>query len=193
MKKFSNISGEKMTTEPKVEAKKINEQQLLKHKILELMEQFLVIRSYGPVDRHQRAGLIKIAGKEVFLEALMNLFNTKSLKDQSKLLESLKSEITNWELIDNKVNDFNNKMSFYENNVQNLIQKQNVLKTYDKYKDDTNLLLKMIDESCKKIKSHRIAEARASASQELYSENKQEIFKQISEKFKNRANQIKLS
>lgn len=191
MKKFSNITGQKVTTEPKVETKKVNEQQLLKHKILELMEQFLVIRSYGPVDRHQRAGLIQIAGKEVFLEALMNLFNTKSLKEQTKLLESLKSEITNWELLDSKVNEFNNKVSVYESNNQLLIQKQNVLKLYNKYKDDSELLLQRVEESCKKIKSGEVAEARAITSEQLYLENKIEIFKEISNKFKNRSNQIK--
>ena len=191
MKKFSNITGQKVATEPKIEIKKVNEQQLLKHKILELMEQFLVIRSYGPVDRHQRAGLIQIAGKEVFLEAIMNLFNTKSLKEQTKLLESLKSEITNWELLDNKVNEFNKKASVYENNNQLLIQKNNVLKLYNKYKDDSELLLQRVEESCKKIKSYEIAEARACSSEQLYLENKIEVFKQISNKFKNRSNQIK--
>jgi hypothetical protein len=191
MKKFSNISGQKITEEPKPEVKKINEQDLIKHKILELMEQFLVIRSYGPVDRHQRAGLIQIAGKEVFLEAIMNLFNTKSLKEQTKLLESLKSEITNWELLDNKVNEFSNKMTYYENNNQILIQKQNVLKLYNKYKDDSDFLLKMVDESCKKIKSSDIAEVRAISSEQLYLESKNEIFKLMANKFNTRLNQIK--
>lgn len=191
MKKFSNISGQKITEEPKPEVKKINEQDLIKHKILELMEQFLVIRSYGPVDRHQRAGLIQIAGKEVFLEAIVNLFNTKSLKEQTKLLESLKSEITNWELLDNKVNEFSNKMSYYENNNKILIQKQNVLKLYNKYKDDSDFLLKMVDESCKKIKSSDIAEVRAISSEQLYLESKNEIFKLIANKFTTRLNQIK--
>jgi hypothetical protein len=191
MKKFSNISGQKITEEPKPEVKKINEQDLIKHKILELMEQFLVIRSYGPVDRHQRAGLIQIAGKEVFLEAIMNLFNTKSLKEQTKLLESLKSEITNWELLDNKVNEFSNKMTYYENSNQILIQKQNVLKLYNKYKDDSDFLLKMVDESCKKIKTSDIAEVRAISSEQLYLESKNEIFKLMANKFNTRLNQIK--
>ena len=190
MKKFSNISGEKVAIEPKVEIKKVNEQQILKHKILELMEQFLVIRSYGPVDRHQRAGLIQIAGKEIFLEALMNLFNAKSLKDQAKLLEGLKSDITNWELLDNKVNEFNNIITGYELNEQKLLQKENILKLYQKYKDDSELLMIKVDESCKKITSEEIATDRAISSEILYKENKIEIFKQMSIKFYERAKQI---
>lgn len=189
MKKFSNITNQKVSTEPKSE-RKVNEQDLLKVKISELMDQFLMIRTYGPVDRYQRAGSIKIAGKEVFLEALLNLFSVKSIKDQAKLLEGLKSEIGDWELLDNKSNEFMSKISECEDNNKLLIQRQNVLNTYNKYKDDTQLLLKVIDESCKKIDSYDIANERYLSSIQLYTENKVEIFKEISEKFKNRANQI---
>lgn len=189
MRKFSNITGQKVSAEPKAD-KKINEQDLLKSKILELMDQFLMIRTYGPVDRYQRAGSIKIAGKEVFLEALINLLSVKSIKDQTKLLESLKSEIGNWELIDNKTNEFSSKITECENNNKLLIQKQNILKTYNKYKDDDQLLLQVIEESCKKIKSFDLANQKYLSSEQLYSENKIQIFKEISEKFKNRANQI---
>ena len=85
MKKFSNITNQKVGEEPKIEVK-LNEEDLFKVKILNLMDQLLTIRTYGPVDKHQRAGLIKISGKEMFLEALMGLFSDKTLKEQVKLL-----------------------------------------------------------------------------------------------------------
>ena len=110
MKKFSNITNQKVGQEPKIEVK-LNEEDLFKVKILNLMDQLLTIRTYGPVDKHQRAGLIKIAGKEMFLEALLGLFSDKTLKEQAKLLESLKSEVRDWEMIDVKINDVNTKIS----------------------------------------------------------------------------------
>jgi hypothetical protein len=102
MKKFSNITGQKVGEEPKREARPINEEELFKSKVMSLMDDFLTIRTYGPVDRYLRAGSIKVAGKEEFLEALMSLMTEKSIKDQSKLLEGLKADISDWKSIDSK-------------------------------------------------------------------------------------------
>ena len=102
MKKFSNITGQKVGEEPKREAKPINEEELFRSKVMSLMDDFLTIRTYGPVDRYLRAGSIKVAGKEEFLEALMSLMTEKSIKEQSKLLEGLKADISDWKAIDSK-------------------------------------------------------------------------------------------
>jgi len=88
MKKFSNITGQKVGEEPKREARPINEEELFKSKVMSLMD--------------LRAGSIKVAGKEEFLEALMSLMTEKSIKDQSKLLEGLKADISDWKSIDSK-------------------------------------------------------------------------------------------
>ena len=102
MKKFSSITGQKVGEEPKREARPLNEEELFRHKVMGLMEELLSVRTYGPVDRYLRAGSIKIAGKEELLDALMSLMTEKSSKDQSKLLEGLKSEIKDWQAIDSK-------------------------------------------------------------------------------------------
>ena len=103
MKKFSNITNTKVGEEPKVEIKKLNEEDMFKSKVLNLMDQFLSIRTYGPVDRYLRAGSIKISGKETFLEALVSLMDDKSNKTAKDVLESLKGEVGDWESIDNKI------------------------------------------------------------------------------------------
>jgi hypothetical protein len=103
MKKFSNITGQKVTEEPKKEVKQLNEEELFKIKLLSLMDSFLTVRMYGPVDNHQRAGLIKISGKELVVEAILDLLTEKSSKEQTKLLESLKNEVGDWEVIDSKI------------------------------------------------------------------------------------------
>ena len=77
---------------------------------MSLMEDFLTIQTHGPVDRYLRAGSIKITGKETFLEALMSLMNDKTLGDQTKLLESLKGQIKDWEVIDNKIEMVNEEI-----------------------------------------------------------------------------------
>ena len=41
MKKFSNISNVKVSEEPKVEVKQLNEEEMFKSKVMNLMEQLL--------------------------------------------------------------------------------------------------------------------------------------------------------
>ena len=114
MKKFSNITGQKVTEEPKKEVKQLNEEELFKIKLLSLMDSFLTVRMYGPVDNHQRAGLIKISGKELVVEAILDLLTEKSSKEQTKLLESLKNEVGNWEFIDSKIDFINREKALFK-------------------------------------------------------------------------------
>jgi hypothetical protein len=131
MKKFSNITNQVIGQEPKIEYK-LDESQLFKVKVISLMEQFLSIRTYGPVDRYLREGSIKISGQELLAEAILSLFDEKAIKEQSKLLESLKSDIKDWETIDNKIDDLNSKMIGDKFKTQ---YKVNSL--LEKYDDDT--------------------------------------------------------
>ena len=114
MKKFSNITGQKVTEEPKKEVKQLNEEELFKIKLLSLMDSFLTVRMYGPVDNHQRAGLIKISGKELVVEAILDLLTEKSSKEQTKLLESLKNEVGDWEVIDSKIDFINREKALFK-------------------------------------------------------------------------------
>lgn len=191
MKKFSNITNQKVGQEPKIEVK-LNEEDLFKVKILNLMDQLLTIRTYGPVDKHQRAGLIKIAGKEMFLEALLGLFSDKTLKEQSKLLESLKSEVRDWEMIDVKISDVNTKISKVREKNELLSHKKNLISLYNKYSDDKELLIQMVEKACDKIKSSETAHKRALTADLIANEGKysKEVFIKISEKFHTKAQQL---
>ena len=191
MKKFSKITGEKISEEPKIE-KKVTESDQIKHQIMGLMEQFLSIRTYGPIGRYWVAGKVKIVGQELFLEALINLLSDKSLKDQNKLLEGLKNDIKDWELLDSKINEIEDKKIQLESKQNLLIDKNRILNIYNKYKDDEELLLKMVDESCKKIKSVQVLEKRVLSAKSLANEIKgsTSLFEKIAEKFENRLNQI---
>lgn len=143
MKKFSNITNQSVGEEPKIEHK-IDETTLFKVKILNLMEQFLSIQTYGPVDRYLREGSIQIKGKELFTEALLSLLDEKTIKEQTKLLEGLKSELRDWETIDSKIEDINTKSDNFKT-----IYKVNQL--LEKYGDDEEMLIKVVEEQSKRV------------------------------------------
>lgn len=143
MKKFSNISGFKVTQEPKIDGKKV-EIDPLKGKVMELMDQLLSIRTYGPVDRHQRAGLIKIAGKELLAEALLDLLKKEKGSEGIKILESLKQEIGDWKVIDEKINEIKN------HRVPSLKNKNKMRSILEKY-NDLELLEYFLGDNSKKI------------------------------------------
>lgn len=97
MKKFSNI------TESKSKVSKSDKNDQLKSAILKLMDNYLTIRSYGSARTELLNGALAISGKEMFAEALINLINDKSVRDQIKSLESLKSITKDWQSIDSKI------------------------------------------------------------------------------------------
>lgn len=144
MKKFSNITGQKVTEEPKKEVKQLNEEELFKLKLVSLMDSILSIRTYGPVDKHQRAGLIKIAGKEMLVEAILDLLTEKSSKEQTKLLESLKTEMGNWEVIDSKIDFINREKALYKSRQRftTLLEKYDSESLIEKVKLDINKITK---------------------------------------------------
>ena len=149
MKKFSKITGQKVNEEPKVEIK-IDESELFRNRLMNLMDQFLSVQTYGPIDRYQRAGLIKIAGKEHLVEALLNLLQEKSTKDQTKLLEGLKSEIKDWEVIDNKI------QILQEKNIPSTSNRNKFNSLVNKYDGET--LVEFTKESVSKITDRKIIE-----------------------------------
>ena len=143
MKKFSNITKQKISEEPKVEVKQLNEEDLFKAKLMNLMDQILSVRTYGPVDRHQRAGLIKIAGKEMLVEAIIDMLSEKTIKEQTKVLEGLKSEVKDWEAIDAKIDSLNKERV----SLSNRNKFKNLLENYT----EEDLLVKVVENDVDKI------------------------------------------
>lgn len=133
MKKFSKIKNQKVNEEPKVE-NKIDESSLLKIKMVNLMDKLLKIQSYGSVDNRFLSGSVKIQGKEMLAEALLDLLSEKSIDEKTKVLENLKSKIRDWETIDNEIESIK-KSDISLNN------KSKFLKILEKYNDEETLLL----------------------------------------------------
>jgi hypothetical protein len=192
MKKFSNISNVKVSEEPKVEVKQLNEEEMFKSKVMNLMEQLLSVRTYGPVDRYLRAGNIKVAGKEMFLEALMDLLKDKSTKEEKKILESLKSTLSDWEAIDYKIDEVNQKI--VENQEKDkMIPHRNKLKSlYNNYGQDEEMFMNMVQESCNKITNAESAYLRGLTAEYMANEGKypKEVFTKVSELFKEKSKQL---
>ena len=195
MKKFSNISNVKVSEEPKVETKQLNEEEQFKGRVLNLLDQLLSVRTYGPVDRYLRAGNIKIAGKEMFLEALMDLLKDKSSKEEKKILESLKSYVKDWETIDSKIDEVEQRIS--ESEIKDkLIPHRNKLQSLvNKYSQDEEMLMNMVEESCKKITDKETAYLRGLTAEYMANEGKysKDLFIKISEKFKERSQQLSIN
>ncbi len=192
MKKFSNITNTKVSEEPKIEDKPINEEEQFRIKVLNLMDQFLNIRTYGPVDRYLRAGNIKIVGQDLFMESLMDLLKEKSTTDEKRILESLKSDIKDWQVLDAKINALDNTDNKITRKNEIKSHKMSLQKLYQNYKHDDELMLKMIEESCSKIKDTEFAYLRGLAAEYMASEGKypKNLFKTISKMYKNRSNEL---
>ena len=192
MEKFSNISNVKVSKEPKVEVKQLNEEEMFKAKVMNLMEQLLSVRTYGPVDRYLRAGNIKVAGKEMFLEALMDLLKDKSSKEEKVILESLKSDISDWETIDSKIDEVNQKIAEGKEK-DKMIPHRNKLKSlYNNYGQDEEMFMNMVQESCNKITNTESAYLRGLTAEYIANEGKypKEVFTKVSELFKEKSKQL---
>ena len=146
MKKFSNISNVKVSEEPKVEVKQLNEEDMFKAKVLNLMDQLLSIRTYGPIDRYLRAGNIKVVGKEMFLEALMDLLKDKSSKEEKKILESLKGAVSDWEAIDSKIDEVNQKIAENQEKDKMIPHRNKLQSLYNNYGQDEEMFMNMVQE-----------------------------------------------
>lgn len=192
MKKFSKITGEKISEKPKSDVIRINEEDIFRSKIMNLMDQLLSIRTYGPIDRYQRAGNIKIAGKEMFLEALMGLLNTKSLKDQIKVLENIKSDIKDWSAIDSKIEHVNSEISKISENSNLLSHKKKLYDLYNNYNGDEETILLAVENISQKIKNLDTIKLRIMATEQIINEGKypKDIFSKIHEKLNIRYSQL---
>jgi len=191
MKKFSNITNQKVGEEPKVESK-INEEDIFKGKVNSLLDNFLTIRTYGPIQRYFNASTIKISGKELFLEALMDLLKDKDLTQETKILESLKSSVKDWEAIDSKIEEANNKIEEIKSKDKMVPHRNKLNSLFNSYGSDEEMLINMVEESCKKINDMDKAYLRSLTAEYMANEGKypKQVFQKISEKFRNRAQQL---
>lgn len=193
MKKFTNMTNQKVGQEPEIKEVKLNEQDVFKSKVLNLMDQLLSVRTYGPVDRYLRAGLIKISGKEMLVEAIVDLMTDKSLKEQTKLLESLKVNINDWEFIDTKIDEVNATITENKTKDKMLPHRNKLQSLFNSYGQDEELLLNMVEKSCSKIKKSETAHLRSITAEYMSNEGKypKDIFNKISEKFEQRSEELK--
>lgn len=148
MRKFSKLTNQKISEEPKIE-KKIDESDVFKYKMIDLMNRFLKIQSYGPVDNRFLSGSVKIEGKEILAEALLDLFTDNSSKEQKKILESLKSDIKDWNVIDNKIDNLS------KNDID-ITNKLKFSKMIERYKDES--LYIYLENKISKINNKKILE-----------------------------------
>jgi len=130
MEKFSKISGVKVDSNP-IPIKKTNESELdsIKIAIHQLMDQLLKIESYGSL-RPQWIIPMKIGGKEMFIEALIDLFNEIEGPKQIKILESLKQTNKDWKSIDEKIFDITNQPTFNQKERNTVEKYKSILEKY---------------------------------------------------------------
>lgn len=135
MKKFSGISKVKVSEEPKPE--QLTKEEVskieLKASIMDLMNDFLRIVSLGGA-RKNILPHVQIDGKELFVEALLDLLSTKEYKDKISVLEHLKSKSLDWASIDSQMDILQEaeKWTLTKVELKNQIQKiENLLKVYE--------------------------------------------------------------
>ena len=128
----------------------------------------------------------------MFLEALMDLLDGKSLKDQAKLLENLKVNVKDWEAIDSKIEDVNNKLTKSYEKVNLRSHKNKLNSLYNNYMDDEDMMMQMVDKMSEKITNSEVAHLRAITAESMSNSGRypKDIFDKISEKFHNRAQQL---
>lgn len=167
MKKFSNITNAKVGQAPERKEAKMNEEESFRFALMGLIDKYLHIQTYGPIDRYLRAGTIKITGKEALAEALSELMSEKSTLEKTILLESLKSKVGDWEAIDEKIDEVGIEWGNKKLERQLLPHKLKLQDLVEKYGEDEEMLIEMASKSAKKIKSHNNAELRATAASQL--------------------------
>lgn len=188
MKKFSNITKQEVNQEPKIDSK-VNEQDVFKHQVLKLMDDFLKVQLYGPITRYHVAGSMKVAGKEIFLEALMSLLKQRLVDDKVKLLENLKYEIKDWSVIDSLKDEILIESVLDE---KTLRQRERIKSLYNLYKDDKDLLIAQFEKASNKIKNGNLAYLRASVAKEMAEEGEfsSEVMEEVSNIFFKKAEEL---
>lgn len=172
MKKFSKIAKVKVAKEPKPVVKDKTNLESFSEKVQFLMDQFLTIQTYGPIDRYQRAGNIKIKGKDLFLESLIKLIESNKGKDSISILESLKEQSKDWKSIDNKIDSIKEIKFDIVKESDFIKYKEGVSKFLSKYSTDDELCLLAVKENVSVMKNKEIITNKYLACKSLKEENK---------------------
>jgi hypothetical protein len=193
MLKFSNLSGQQVNSEPKIElSKEAVEINSLKASIFDLIDKTLSIRHDG--DYRHTVVMNKIEGKELFVEALLNFLSETENKKAITYLESLKESNGDWKSIDDKITQIeiqNQNLKFLKENSEHLNQIKSFL---DKYylADDFNDIL---ESQIRKITDPQIALIRSKIASimlenEQYNKYPKGKIRAIANKFYYRASQL---
>jgi hypothetical protein len=192
MKKFSKITGQVVSEQKPVE-NKVTDLDIMRSKISNLMENYLRVQMYGPVDRYQRAGSVKVAGKELFLEALLSMLEEFSTGKNIKLLESMKSETSDWKLLDDRIET----LSIQLENIKNgkLVTHKEKIKSILTKSSDKSVIFEQINNSISKITNPQTAFLRAQAATSLINEGlfEKDILKQIAKIYLDKSKELSIS
>lgn len=195
MKKFSSVSGEKVNLPPVIKiTKEENDLSNMKFAIMKLLDDNLRVQSYGSARKNILADT-KITGYELFIEALIDMLDNNSLKDQVKVLESLKSDNMDWESIDGKINSIFEKINFNKDLKKNKIHISKINSLIEKYGNDIDDFSFIVDRYCSNVKNTKVSYQRAITAKMMIESGKYSNYTKhlniISEKFLNRSKLIK--
>jgi hypothetical protein len=132
MKKFSKINNIKVINEP-IENIEESLESKLKKTLISIMDKTLKIQSYGSVDNRFLSGSVKVDGKELLAEAIIDFFNDLSNNKDVTVLENLKNKVKDWETIDKEI-------EFIKAKKQNYLNRFKITKILERYKYDKDLL-----------------------------------------------------
>jgi hypothetical protein len=194
MKKFSSITGQKVNEEPKVEVTKQQEEMdMLKYGILKLMDNCLSIRSYGSARAELLNGSLAISGKEMFVEALLDLMDGKKSDEQIQTLESLKSESNDWKSIDKRIDeiiDYSKRPKLLQEHLPQVKKIKSFLETYS----EDERFIDLLETYTLRVKDPSEANLRSLVASKMKNDgrylNYSSKLSQISEKFLQRAKDL---
>ena len=195
MEKFSKITNNKVNEVPElVEDKEKLKLQALKAGITRLIDNYLTIRSYGGAKTEQLMSSVKISGKELFIEALIDFMNDKSLEAQIEALESIKNVTRDWESVDGKITQLNNKMIEEKEFGKNTKQINKIKTLLDNYSEDDRFET-ILETLVEKTKTSEEAELLSFVSNKMsknfkYLEYSKNQLRLISEKFNQKAKEL---
>jgi hypothetical protein len=195
MEKFSSISKQDLKKQPELVTNKQKiKLEALKAGINSLIDNFLTIRYNGSARRNILESTVKISGKELFIEALIDFMDDKSLEEQMLTLESLKIGTGDWKVIDNKINEILKTIDENKEFNNNKKQISKIKTLLDTYSDDERFE-SIVENMVSKSKNSEEANLMAITSKKMkfnfkfidYSK-KQLSF--ISEKYEKKANEL---
>jgi hypothetical protein len=187
MKKFSKITNVKVNEQKPVEII-TTELDLMKAGVKKLMDSYLNVQMYGPVTRHERAGTVKVVGKELFLEALIDFLEEFTSKDKVKVLESLKSESKDWKLIDSKIDEI--KESSNQIKESKLVSHKEKVKSMIKRFNTKESLTDYLNTTLPKVKNGELAYMRSLAAKRMMKENKNPLLKIVEESYSSKYKEL---